>query len=109
MRTRRLAPGGTSPRRIRPAVFTPVAVLLAALGYGPLIGQETGGRAFTFDDAIDLVRVSGPKFAPDGARVLFVRNELDWEKNKRVSRIWVVGADGQNARPFTGSPDEVIS
>ena len=59
MRTRRLAPGGTSPRRIRPAAFTPVAVLLATLGYGPLIGQETGGRAFTFDDAIDLVRVSG--------------------------------------------------
>ena len=106
MRTRRLAPGGSSPRRIPLAVFTPVAVLLAALGNGPLRGQESGDRAFTFDDAIDLVRVSGPKLAPDGSRVLFVRNELDWDENKRVSRIWVVGADGQNARPFTGSPDD---
>ena len=53
-----------------------------------------------------MVRVSGPRLAPDGSRVLFVRDELDWDENKRVSRIWVVGADGQNARPFTGSADD---
>ena len=104
MRTRGL-------HRIRPAVFTPAAALLAAIAGAPLDGQQNGGQgganpAFTVDDALDMVRVSAPRLAPDGSRILFVRNELDWEKNKRVSRIWVVGADGQNARPFTGSPDD---
>ena len=86
--------------------LVPIAALLAGLGTSQLSGQEAGGRTFTFDDAIDMVRVSGPKLAPDGSRVLFVKNELDWDENKRDSRIWVVGADAQNARPFTGSTDD---
>ena len=104
MRTRGL-------HRIRPLVSTPLAALLAAIAGAPLAGQENGrdeaaNRAFTVDDAIDMVRVSGPRLAPDGSRILFTKSELDWEKNKRVSRIWVVGADGQGARPFTGSADD---
>ena len=110
MRTRAPEPACTILRRVRPAVLTPAA-LLAAVAGAPLAGQQDGGRedagrAFTVDDAIDMVRVSGPQLSPDGSRILFTRNELDWDGNKRVSRIWVVGADGRNARPFTGSPDD---
>ena len=76
------------------------------MGAARLAAQDGGEQTFSFDDAIDMVRVSGPRLAPDGSRVLFVRDELDWDENKRVSRIWVVGADGQNARPFTGSADD---
>ena len=83
-----------------------ITALLAGLGADRLAAQDSGGQTFSFDDAIDMARVSGPRLAPDGSRVLFVRNELDWDENKRVSRIWVVGADGQNARPFTGSADD---
>ena len=83
-----------------------ITALLAGFGADRLAAQDSGGQTFSFDDAIDMARVSGPRLAPDGSRVLFVRNELDWDENKRVSRIWVVGADGQNARPFTGSADD---
>ena len=83
-----------------------ITALLAGLGADRLAAQDSGGQTFSFDDAIDMARVSGPRLAPDGSRVLFVRNELDWDENKRVSRIWVVGADGQNARTFTGSADD---
>ena len=83
-----------------------ITALLAAFGADQLTAQASSGPTFSFDDAIDMARVSGPRLAPDGSRVLFVRNELDWDENKRVSRIWVVGADGQNARPFTGSADD---
>ena len=111
MRTRRHAPGGSTLPRTRRTAITTAAVVVATIAVTPLGGQETGaagdaGRTFTVDDAIDMVRVSGPRLSPDGSRILFTRNELDWEKNKRVSRIWVVGADGRNARPFTGSPDD---
>ena len=83
-----------------------LTALFAGLGAARLAAQDGGEQTFSFDDAIDMVRVSGPRLAPDGSRVLFVRDELDWEENKRVSRIWVVGADGQNARTFTGSADD---
>ena len=111
MRTRARAPGGGFLHRHRPAVLTGSTALLAAIAGAPLSGQENGSPeganpAFTVDDAIDMVRVSGPRISPDGSRILFTRSELDWEKNKRVSRIWVVGSDGRNARPFTGSPDD---
>ena len=111
MRTRRLARDSNVRRRTRATVFSVAAVFLSAIAGAPLTGQESAGegggnRNFTVDDAIDMVRVSSPQLSPDGSRVLFTRSELDWEKNRRVSRIWVVGADGQGARPFTGSPDD---
>ena len=75
-------------------------------GGRPALGQESGGGALTVDEVIDMVRVSGPKLSPDGSRILFTRSELDWDENKRESRIWVVGPDGEGMRPFTGSTDD---
>ena len=82
------------------------ATLLGSLGTPRAAAQEVDPREFTLDEVIDMVRVSGPKLSPDGSRVLFVKSELDWEKNRRDSRIWVVGADGSNMRRFTGSTDD---
>lgn len=91
-------------------VFGPVLAGAAALGGSFEVpraaAQEADPPELTLDEVIDLVRVSGPKLSPDGSRVLFTRSELDWEKNRRDSRIWVVGADGSNMRPFTGSTDD---
>lgn len=58
-------------------------------------------RAFTVDHAIDLVGVSGARISPDGSRVLFNRSDLDWDENKRESRIWIA-SPGDEPRPFTG-------
>lgn len=82
------------------------AVAVAGLCPKPLQAQAAAGGALTIDEVIDMVRVSSPKLSPDGSRVLFVRSELDWDENKRESRIWVVDADGQGARPFTGSTED---
>ncbi len=75
-------------------------------GAGPVLAQESGGGAVTVDEVIDMVRVSGPRLSPDGSRILFTKSELDWDENKRESRIWVVGPDGEGMRPFTGSTDD---
>lgn len=83
-----------------------LAAICQSLGAAALLAQETGGQVLTVDEVIDMVRVSGPKISPDGSRILFLKNELDWDENKRESRIWVVGPDGEGMRPFTGSTDD---
>lgn len=75
-------------------------------GVLPVASQEPSASTFSFDDAIDMVRLSSPRISPDGSRVLFMKSELDWEENKRNSRIWVVDADGDGARLFTGSAED---
>lgn len=93
------------------AAFVFFFLLLAAVPV-PLAGQAAGAEGtdggaspapFGIDDAIDLVEVSDPRIAPGGDRVLFVRSVLDWEENERDRRIWIVGADGGDPRPFTGT------
>ena len=83
------------------------AALCGVAGAPAALAQETPpNEPLTLDEVIDLVRVSGARISPDGTRVLFSRSELDWGKNRRESRIWVVGADGGDMRPFTGSTDD---
>lgn len=78
------------------------ATLVVVLASLPL-GAQTR-RAMTVDDVLDLVQVSSPRIAPDGRRVLYTRSELaPWKENKRVSTVWIVGADGSNAHQFLGS------
>lgn len=105
------------------AVLGSAALPLAGLGMATALGavasqaaaqqtrtQDQGvhadPRGFGFDDALNLVSVSAPKMSPNGSRVLFAREELDWDDNKRRSRIWIVDADGSGARPFTASADD---
>ena len=69
------------------------------LGGASAAAQQT---PFGVDDAINLTRVSDPRMSPDGERVLFSRSELDWDENERITSLWIVNADGTDARRFTG-------
>ncbi len=73
-------------------------VIALSLTGAPAAAQQT---PFGIDDAINLTRVSNPRISPDGERVLFSRSELDWEENERITALWVVNADGSDARRFT--------
>ena len=79
--------------------FWVIAFSLASLAGASAAAQQT---PFGVDDAINLTRVSDPRMSPDGARVLFSRSELDWDENERITSLWVVNADGTDARRFTG-------
>src|SRR5581483_3680127 len=79
-----------------------VACVVLVASCWPLSAQTR--RAMTVDDAFDLVQVSAPRISPDGRRVLYTKSELGpWKDNKRVTSVWIVDADGRNARPFLGS------
>src|SRR6185436_3535670 len=76
-----------------------VTALVVLLFASPAAGQSK--RAITIDDVIDLVQLSAPRISPDGRRVLYTVSEVGkWKDNKRVTAIWIVDADGANARRF---------
>lgn len=103
-----ILPVAVLPAAVLPVATLSAAVLPAAAGLGsvaaPAAPQQA--RGFGFDDALNLVGVAAPRLSPDGSRVLFARDELDWDENKRNIRIWIVGTDGSGARPFTASTED---
>ena len=62
-------------------------------------------RRFRPEDAFRLRSANDPDLSPDGRRVAFARVEVDEEKDRLSSSIWVVAVDGSSpARRFTGGP-----
>ncbi len=94
------------PRRRRATKALALVLAFLAFARGEPASAEQAAQPFTLDDAIGLVRIASPRISPDGERVLYSRAELNWEENEYASRIWIVGADGGDARVFTGSEDD---
>jgi dipeptidyl aminopeptidase/acylaminoacyl peptidase len=51
-------------------------------------------RPITAEDLLRLRMPSEPRLAPDGSAVAFVLTEIDRERNRYVSHLWVVPTDG---------------
>ena len=45
-------------------------------------------------DVFELEWVTDPQISPDGMQVVYVRNGMDIMTDKRMSRLWMVNADG---------------
>src|SRR5687768_4422781 len=67
------------------------AVLAAAT---PAAAQESGPRPFNARDLNMLDRVSDPRIAPDGRRVLYSLRTTDWEANRGRNALWLVDQQG---------------
>lgn len=91
----------TTTGRIPGRLVAHITLLFAILGVTTIQARAQEGDHFTVDHAIDMTRVSSPAMSPDGQHVLFSRTELDWGDNERDSRLWIAGADGSDARPYT--------
>ncbi|MGH7483957.1 MAG: S9 family peptidase [Longimicrobiales bacterium] len=62
-------------------------------------------RPMTIVDLIETPTLSDPQLSPAGQFVAYTRREADWKRNRTVSHIWRVGADGQGAVQFTNGED----
>jgi len=80
------------------------ALFLFTLALPLLRSQAPRTRAINFDDFISLKRVTDPQVSPDGKLIAFVVTVMDREANGGNSDIWVVSADGGQARLLTSSP-----
>jgi acylaminoacyl-peptidase len=77
-------------------------VLLSGLPVHGQYAQDSLG--FDLDHVFELEYATDPQIAPDGEQVVYARTSMDKMKDRRRSRLWVVGADVNGHRPIT-APD----
>ncbi len=78
----------------------------AAIGLLALVAPsfgETPKPALKPLDVFDLQWVSDPQVSPDGRSVAYVRMSFDIKTDRPRGVIWLVGADGQHARPLSSA------
>ncbi len=69
---------------------------------GILAGQNPK-RALAVNDLLKVKTVSSPEVSPDGAWVAYVLSENDLEKDKIISRIFIIPAVGGKSIPITSA------
>jgi dipeptidyl aminopeptidase/acylaminoacyl peptidase len=81
------------------------SVVILALLCG--VSSQAAKRAFTIQDNYRLRGIDDVHLAPDGGNVVFVLTTNDLPRAKRTKHIWMMDADGRNARQFTyGAQDD---
>jgi dipeptidyl aminopeptidase/acylaminoacyl peptidase len=70
--------------------------------FGILNAEEKQRRAMTVDDALNMVRIGNALISPDGNWVFYSRSELDWDKNKRKTKYYLISAQGGEAVQYIG-------
>src|SRR5215470_18553908 len=65
--------------------------------------QAPAKHPITFDDMIQLHRVSAPQVSPDGKWVAFAVSTPDMDANRNASNVWVMSTAGGEARQLTQS------
>ena len=72
-------------------------LLICLLSLGMVVGAWAEKRPMTTDDALNMVSVGNALISPDGNWVFFSKSELNWEKNKRDSKYYMIPAAGGEA------------
>ncbi|HEY1496418.1 MAG TPA: S9 family peptidase [Candidatus Solibacter sp.] len=74
-------------------------VLLAALAAFSASAQETrSATRLTNDHYFDFERVSNPQISPDGARIVYTRQQANKIEDRWDSALWIMNADGSQHR-----------
>ena len=70
-------------------------VLLAALAAFTVVAQETrSADRLTNDHYFDFERVSSPQISPDGARIVYTRQQANRIEDRWDSSLWIMNTDG---------------
>jgi dipeptidyl aminopeptidase/acylaminoacyl peptidase len=76
-------------------------ILLAILLLIPVSSALAQKRAFTIEDLYRVKSISDVHLSPDARSIVYVVSTSDLPRAKRASQIWMIDADGRNARPLT--------
>lgn len=67
----------------------------------PLMAVAQSDKRFTAMDVFELEWVEDPQISPDGEKIVYIRRSMDKMKDRRISRLWIMDADGSNHRKVT--------
>jgi acylaminoacyl-peptidase len=67
----------------------------------PTAAEPTAKARFEPLDVFGLEHASDPQISPDGKKVVYVRNFMDIQKDRRRSNLWILNSDGSDHRPLT--------
>src|SRR3984893_15797612 len=82
-------------------------VFAGSLFAQPLSSSLTASskHPFTLEDMMQLNRVGAPVPSPDGKWVVFAAEDVDLEKNTKISHLWIVPATGGESRRLNQTPN----
>ncbi|HEV2232508.1 MAG TPA: S9 family peptidase, partial [Terriglobia bacterium] len=71
-----------------------------------LTGTQAHARhPITFEDLMNVKRISDPQVSPDGRSVAYVETTVDYDANKKTDVIWIVPTAGGEPRRLTMGSD----
>src|SRR5262245_49436156 len=79
-----------------------VLVVLLAVARPASAAEEQPLRAVDF---VEVPLLSEPQLSPNGRQVLYVRSEVSWKANKRISHVHRIDADGTGTRQMTSGTE----
>jgi dipeptidyl aminopeptidase/acylaminoacyl peptidase len=75
--------------------------LLIILLVLPLSAAHAQKRAFSIEDLYRIKSVADVHWSPDGKAIVYTISTSDLPRAKRTTQIWLMDADGRNARQIT--------
>jgi dipeptidyl aminopeptidase/acylaminoacyl peptidase len=78
-----------------------LAVVLILFAATAAYAQE-GPRAMTVDDAMDMKSVGSALISPDGNWVFYSESQLEWDKNRRQTKYYMIPATGGEPFQYIG-------
>jgi len=79
-------------------------LLTALLCCGLAAAAAAEPHPFSVHDMLAMDRIGDPQVSPDGKTIAFTVRSTDLEANKGRTDLWLVDADGENARRLTADP-----
>jgi len=94
------------PSSIGKSRFLSIALLAFCFGFilcstASALNAEESKRALTIDDLFKLKRVGNPQLSPNGKWVAYTVTEVDLEKDKSETRVWMTPVSSGDAIPMT--------
>ena len=86
-------------------ILAVISLLLASSMFAQRPSPAPQKRPFSFEDMMNLKRVSAPVPSPDGKWVVFDCVDVDLEANTKISHLWIVPAGGGESRRLNPTPN----
>lgn len=84
------------------------ALLVLAIGLSlnplfasPIAAEDDASDHLQLSDVFELEYASSPEISPDGQRIVYVRQFMDIMEDRVRGNLWIMNADGSDARPLT--------